>query len=284
MTFFCVRWKMMVRYTPIVKQHSLEKIRLHNYYASIFTTSMKQQWPQLAYLGLVSGAGRATVEETNEIVETTAISAVRRADPCTKYIFIDNDKRCIRALQTRIDTLQTEPDVTLIPEDVNAALPKIIAAMPTVRPGQGLLSFCFVDPFSAEFDFKIIRTLGSKFRMDFLILLMLGRDIRTNFKRYYEDPNDTRIAALIDDPDWRAKWAREERPQRYLIRFLLESFDAAMTTLGYHTARPADAHSVRISGKGVFLYSLVFYSKHKLGRQFWKTTRSGTTLQTSLDL
>lgn len=42
--------------------------------------------------------------------------------------------------------------------------------------------------------------------MDFLVLLMLGRDVRTNFRRYLEDEKNTRIAKLIDDEDWRDEW------------------------------------------------------------------------------
>lgn len=39
-------------FTPSIKQHSVEKIRVHNYYLALFTTSMKAHWPQRAYLGL----------------------------------------------------------------------------------------------------------------------------------------------------------------------------------------------------------------------------------------
>jgi hypothetical protein len=68
-------------YTPSVKRHSLRKIEVHNYYVSLFSTAMKTKWPQRAYLGLYSGAGRARVAETDEIVETTVMSAFRVRDP-----------------------------------------------------------------------------------------------------------------------------------------------------------------------------------------------------------
>lgn len=271
-------------YTPSIKSHSLEKIQLHNYYASLFSTSMKKQWPQRAYLGLYSGAGRAKVEETGEIVETTAMSVFRLRNPFTKYIFVDNEAYCIKALDERIATLQTPHDTTLICDHVGAAVPHIIEAMPSFTPGHGLISFCFIDPFAADLDFQVIKTLGTRFKMDFLILLMLGRDIRTNFRRYYDNPNDTRIAALIDEPNWREEWDREGHSQRYLIRFLLRKFDAAMTQIGYHATHPAESHPIRVIGKKVFLYSLVFYSKHELGVKFWQASRAGTDPQTSLDL
>ena len=161
-------------YTPDIKPHSLEKIRLHNYYLSLFTTSMKDRWPQRVYLGLYSGPGRARIEGTGEVVETTALSAFRVRYPFTKYIFVDSDPRCIEALRGRIEALPGQHDVTLLERDVADATREIIRAMPQYDRGKGLLSFCFIDPFSAALDFDVIRALGSRYKMDFLILLMLG--------------------------------------------------------------------------------------------------------------
>lgn len=270
-------------YTPEIKTHSIEKIRLHNYYVDMFTTSMREKWPQLAYLGLYSGSGRARICGTGEIIETTALSAFRLRHPFTKYILVDNDARCVNALEGRIAALPAQHDTTLIQADVAEAVPRIIRAMPSFRRGRGLLSFCFVDPFSAALDFDVIKALGQRYRMDFLVVLMLGRDIRTNFRRYLADPNDTRIAALIDDPDWRDEWREGRYQPGHLLRFMLRKFDAAMTRLGYKAARPSEAHPIRVIGKSVFLYFLVLYSKNKLAKQFWEATRRGTDPQTRLD-
>jgi three-Cys-motif partner protein len=271
-------------FTPTIKQHSVRKIELHNYYVSLFTTSMKDRWPQRAYLGLYSGAGRARLEETGEILETTALSALRVRYPFTKYIFVDHDPRCIDALRARIATLHESHDVSLIQRDLNEAVPDIIAAMPPFSRDRGLLSFCFIDPFSAELDFDVIRTLGTRFKMDFLILLMLGRDVRTNFRRYLEDQQDTRIARLIDDSGWRRDWSAKARSPRELIRFLLGKFDEAMQRIGYRAIRPDDAQAIMIPGKNVFLYSLVLYSKSELGQAFWQATREATDPQRALEL
>lgn len=89
--------------------------------------------------------------QNREVVETTAMSACRLPDPFTKYIFVDHDERCTEALTARIVTRE-----------------------------QGLISFAFVDPFAANLKFQTIRALSS-YKIDFLILLMLGRDARTNF-------------------------------------------------------------------------------------------------------
>lgn len=271
-------------YTPVVKRHSIEKIRLHNYYVSIFTTAMRQLWEQLAYVGLYAGSGRARIEESGEIIETTALGAFRVTYPFTKYILVDNDLQCIQALEHRIGALDDSYDVTLIHEDVFRAVPKVVGAMPPFSRDRRLLSFCFIDPFSAALDFEVIRELGTRYRMDFLILLMLGRDLRTNFRQYLENPDDQRIARLIDDPEWRQEWASRQLPDQDLIPFVFEKFDAAMTRLGYEAAEKREAHPIRIPGKNVFLYSLVLYSKDPLAKKFWKAARSGVDPQFELGL
>ncbi len=271
-------------FTPTIKEHSLRKIALHNTYADIFTTAMRHKWPQLAYVGLYSGAGRAMVEGTGEIVETTALSVFRLRVPFTDYIFVDRDPRCIEALRERIGALPSSGKVTLLEGEVGSVLPDVHAALPRYSAELGLLSFCFIDPFSADLDFSVIRELGGAYKTDFLILLMLGRDIRTNFRRYLEDPTDQRIARLVDDPNWREEWTARGESERYLIKFLLEKFDAAMTRLGYRAQRPDESHPIRILGKGVFLYSLAFYSKDSLGQKFWRIARASRDSQTSLDL
>ncbi|MDE0357017.1 MAG: three-Cys-motif partner protein TcmP [Gammaproteobacteria bacterium] len=269
-------------YLPTVKEHSLRKIRLHDYYLTLFCRAMKNSWPQRAYLGLYSGAGRARVAETGEIVDTTALSAVKVTDPFTKYIFVDNDHDCINALEARVHAFGGDYDVSFIEKDVSDAVPEIIKAMPTYSSRRGLLSFCFVDPFSADLDFEVFRTLG-KFKMDFLVLLMLGRDVRTNFRRYFENENDTRIARLIDDDNWRTDWIVGGYRRGQLVRFMLEKFDQAMTNIGYRRARPGDAHPIRLlEKKNVLLYYLVLYSKHALGQEFWKEARSGVNDQLDL--
>lgn len=270
-------------FTPTIKEHSLQKISVHNSYADLFTTAMRKKWPQLAYLGLYSGAGRAVVDPTGEIVETTAMSVFRLRFPFTDYIFVDKDPDCVDALRQRIATLPAEHKVTLLEGRVEDRISDVRDALPDYKD-KGLLSFCFIDPFSADLDFAVIKELGQSFKMDFLILLMLGRDIRTNFKRYLEDPEDDRIGRLVDDPDWRMEWSEKKASHRHLIRFLLTKFDAAMTRIGYRAQLPDESHAIRVMGKSVFLYSLVFYSKDPLGQKFWRAARSSADIQTSLDL
>ena len=57
-----------------------------------------------------------------------------------------------------------------------------------------------------------------------------------------------------------------------------------MTRVDYPASRPDDAHPIRVIGKNVFLYSLVLYSKDRLGQKFWQAARERTQPQTRLGL
>ena len=270
-------------YTPSIKEHSLRKIRLHNHYVSVFSTAMKDKWPQRAYLGLYSGPGRARVAGTGEIVATSAMSAIQVRYPFTKYIFVDKNPKCIAALKARVGALDGDQDVSFIEEDVSAAVPAIIREMPSYSRAKGLLSFCFVDPFSAKLDFSVFRALGSRYKMDFLVLLMLGRDVRTNFKRYFQDETNTRIADLIADKGWRDEWVASRLQPKDLIRFVLEKIGKAMTHLGYQaTTLHEAAEAVRLSHGNVLQYYLVLYSKDRLANKFWRAARDALDEQRGL--
>jgi three-Cys-motif partner protein len=162
---------------------------------------------------------------------------------------------------------------------VNYRLGEIQAAMPEFGPGRGLLSFCFVDPFAANLKFNTLRALA-KYRMDFLILLALGVDVRRNLRLYYEDPDNSRIADLIDCPGWRDELARTGEN---IVRFVARKFDEAMIAIGYSPATPDDFHEIRVKNKGVMQYLLVLYSRNRLGKKLWNDTLRRLNPQQSMD-
>lgn len=263
-------------YTPEIKRHSLEKIRLHNRYAAVFAGAMHNKWPQLAYVGLYSGAGHARVVGSTDTVETSALAVLRQQPAFTDYIFVDSDPRCVEALRHRSAPLARGARVTVLEADVNASPSLVKEALPRYSRDRGLLSFCFIDPFDLQLRFDTIRRLAT-LKMDFLVLLMLGVDGRRNFNRYFNDTASTRIGNFIDLPNWRAEFGPRDKP----VHFMLQSFDAAMQRIGYLSAAE-DAHFVHVAGMGVLQYVLAFYSQHPLGQKFWRATRLGVSGQLGL--
>lgn len=264
-------------YRPAIKRHSLEKHRRHDFYAALFSKALHRRWRHRVYIGLYAGAGRAIVQPDGELVETSALAVMRQEHPFTKYIFVDSDPRCIDALRARIEALPARHDVTLILEPVNDSVPEIERALPRFDAArkEGMIVLCFVDPFRIDLDFDVIRRL-SRYKIDFLVMLPLGYDVRRNVRRYLEGEGEARLGAMIDAPGWREQWRASRQPDRHFIRFVMEMFDQAMERLGYRRRELRDTVSIKVTGKGVYLYSLAFYSRNELGEQFWKTTVTST--------
>jgi three-Cys-motif partner protein len=162
-------------------------------------------------------------------------------------------------------------------------VPSILGALPTLEVArrEGLLGLCFVDPFRMDLDFSVIRAL-SEYWMDFLVMLPLGFDLRRNLRRYLDQERDDQVGAMINDRNWRQEWTNRHEESRYFIRFFVGKFDAAMERLGFRRRPIEDTVSVKVTGMGVYLYSLALYTRHELGEQFWKTTLKETDPQISL--
>jgi three-Cys-motif partner protein len=257
----------------------LEKLRRHNYVTAMFARSMKNKWPQRAYVGLYCGAGRARLAGTGEILETTAMSVMRLPDGFTHHIFVDEDPRCTDALKQRAAALPGTRQLTILTGDVSASVPAVQAALPSYSNANRLLTFCFVDPFGAELKFSTISSLAQRHQMDFLILLALGVDIRRNLRRYLSADSGTRIGELINLPGWQSEL---DAAGGKVVPFVLGKFDDAMVRLGYLSSK--QAHPVKVSGMGVLLYYLAYYSKHPLGLKFWNSTLAGLDPQEELGL
>lgn len=267
-------------HTPKIKRHSLVKIRVHNRVAAMFATAMSPKWKQLAYIGLYSGSGRAEIEGTGQIVETSALAVLRQPTPFTHYIYVDNDHDCTQSLDVRAKlvalSLSTAPSIKVIEDDVNASIPNVLSALPSYSRTNGLLSFCFVDPFDTSLNFNTLRQLSAR-KVDLLILLMLGFDANLNFRQYFKDERSTRIADLIDCPNWREEFKREGRP----VKFVLRKFDEAMQRIGYLGTTPEDIVSVKVHGKSVMVYKLAYYSQHEAGKTLFRNAVKSLTPKTS---
>ncbi len=258
------------KHTPTVKRHSLRKIEYHNQYASLFANAMKRQWPQLAYFGLCCGSGLARIDGTDEIVETSALSALRM--PFTHYIFVDSNPDCISALRERCVDREGK-EIVFINGDVNQSGTQIVESLPKFSAGKGLLSFCFLDPFDLGIKMSLMRELSRR-KMDIMVLLMTGADFRRNVRTYTTNLDNRKIDELLGDSEWRTNCTRP-------IRDLVEMYDNAMVKLGYLSARdsivPVHAHNT-----GVHLYSLALYTQNERGKDFWLKAKRQVTGQSGL--
>jgi three-Cys-motif partner protein len=265
---------------PEVGIWAKEKYGLVQTYCSLFTRSMKPpKWQSLVYIDLFAGAGYARIKETSEIVATSALLAVDIPDRFNRYIFCDIDRDNNEALQKRVSRLYPEIDTRFLCCDVNDAVPDIFANIPSASKDFKVLAFCFVDPFKLDnLAFTTIEKLSSRF-IDFLVLVPTDMDANRNVAPYTA-PNSETVARFTGRPDWRTRW--NTLTNRQFGLFVLEEFSAHMQELQYKPQQMDESVLVRNYQKNAPLYRLAFYSRHDLGKKFWKETKKYNNPQTNL--
>jgi three-Cys-motif partner protein len=249
-------------------------------YCSMFTSSMiPPKWQSLVYIDLFAGAGFAKFKETSEMVVTSALIALNIPRPFNRYIFCDIDNDNLTALQNRVSRLHPEADAQFILGDVNSSVPEIFAKMPSHHKDFKVLAFCFVDPYKLDnLAFSTIEQLSARF-MDFLILVPTDMDANRNVEPYTASSNE-KVARFTGRPDWRNRWV--SLPNRQFGLFVLKEFSQHMEGLGYKPQELDESVQVRNYQKNAPLYRLAFYSRHNLGKKFWKETKKTIDPQINL--
>lgn len=211
------------------------------------------------------------------------MAVLRVPKPFTQYVFCDENARAIEALRARAAHLERELAIAFIVGDVNERTHEIDAEIPRFSKRNTLLSLCFLDPFATNVKFGTVRALAANRNVDFLVLLPLGVDARRNFKEYLKPEND-RLDDFLGDRDWRDRWREAETNREDPIYFLARAFSEQMEKLGYLPTLPDEMKQIRSSKKRLNLYLLAFYSKHSLGKHFWKEASARTDEQTELEI
>lgn len=266
---------------PEVGAWAKEKYSLVQTYCSLFTQSMKPpKWHSLVYIDLFSGAGYARIRETSEIVATSALLSLGIPNPFKRYIFCDINCDNNKALQTRVKRLYPSADTRFICCDVNEAVPQILSFIPKFSKDFKVLAFCFVDPFKLDnLAFLTLEQLSARF-MDFLVLVPTDMDANRNVAPY-TSPTSNVVEKFTGKKDWRDRWNVVYREKQFGL-FILEEFSSHMQELNYKPQQPQDSVLIRNYQKNAPLYRLAFYSRHDLGKKFWKETKKYNNPQTNL--
>jgi three-Cys-motif partner protein len=261
----------------VTREWSQQKhLRLYPY-LSIFGTGIKDRFANRVYIDLYSGAGKAQIKETGEVVLGSPLLALSIRDPFTKYVFCEEDEALAEALRQRCRREHPTVDVVVLTGDAATLVPEILREVPT---GRDTLSFCFVDPYDLGFDFDMIARLAEGRRMDFLFLLASQMDGQRNLFNYLR-PENRKIERLLNDARWRDRWREAEAAGAGIQWFLVERYTEAMAAVGYARPQPEDFYKVE-SDRGVPLYYLAFYSRHPLGYKFWRQSLKYSTPQRDL--
>ncbi len=158
---------------PEVGPWAETKYRLVALYAELFSTGMKDKWDRRVYIDLYAGAGYSRIHGTSTVLKGSPILALTVKHPFDKYIFCEESRELIGALQARAKRIAGNADIDYVLGDCNSEIQQVCALVPKASPRNTVLSLCFVDPFDFGIKFETLRKL-SNFYVDFLVLLAIG--------------------------------------------------------------------------------------------------------------
>lgn len=241
-------------------------------YARVFATSMKNKWKHRVYIDLFAGSGRSRIEGTNEIIRASPLLALEVPDRFDRYIFCEENRELMAALQKRIARDYPGVEPKFIPGDSNVLVEDILDALPKHSGQSKVLSFCFADPFKLKnLHFSTIERLAQHF-MDFLILIPTHMDAGRNVARYMRPDNRT-VDEFIGSSAWRQLWQDAKGRGETFDSFLTTHYAKRMKELGYRDRAAEETKLIRSKDRNLPLYRLAFFSRHQLGEQFWREAK-----------
>lgn len=217
-------------------------------YMDIFTKSMKSKW-SLTYLDLFAGPGRCLIESSGQEEEGSPLIALNYE--FDHYVFVEKSSEDLEALKSRCKKSPKYSKIEFIQDDCNQAASKI-----TLKD----LTLAFIDPTGIDIHFDTIKTLARNKKVDLLINIQFGMDIKRNFKRYLS-AGDNSAFGLFMGGDLFASSLKEPNDAIKLYKNRIRSE-------GYSTVESKDITVT--NSQQVPMYFLFFASKHPRGVDFWK--------------
>lgn len=268
-------------FTPEIGSWGKEKYRHVALYSALFVKSMRNKWDCLVYIDLFSGAGRSRIRGTKRIVNSSPLVVLGLPDKFDRYIFCEKDPIKCDALKERRNKEYPELDSHVIEGDANEKVAEILEKIPAYRKDYRVLAFCFADPYALNnLRFDTLRGLSTRY-MDFLVLIPSGMDAH-RFESIYVKPDNFTVDEFLGTKEWRTEWKEAQKKRMPFERFIVQAFGNSMKTLEYLNPDFEDTKLIRSDERNLPLYRLALYSRHALGKEFWKQAKKYSQAQTEM--
>lgn len=216
-------------------------------YADIFTKGMKNKW-SLTYVDLFAGPGRCLIDSRPDELEGSPLISLNYE--FDKFIFIEASKEDFDALKQRCSKSPKFSRIQFISGDCNSVIEKVVP--------DGL-SLAFVDPTGIDIHFNTIRSLANGRKVDLLMNIQFGMDIKRNFQLYQQKKDGSQLDSFLGG---HVEWKHLKTPTD-----VINLYKDRIRRLGYGTV---EYDIVVKNTQNVPMYFLFFASKHPRGLDFWK--------------
>lgn len=241
----------------IVHQWSDEKLFYLERYMDIFTTGMKNKWPNLVYADFFAGPGVCIDEQTREASQGSPLRSLKFG--FSRIFLNDADPDAADALRKRT---HGDERVQITQLDCNDAVAASLDFLVPKGEEHSTLGLAFIDPTAFQMRFESVECLTKRVRFDLLITFM------TSFpKRFITQPAfgpESQFAAFIGHHAYRLYL--QDRLEIGTDE-LLEVYRKQLHTIGYEYV---DDITRILNTRGSTIYHSVFASRSQRGKEFFE--------------
>ncbi|MBM3248000.1 MAG: three-Cys-motif partner protein TcmP [Candidatus Omnitrophica bacterium] len=225
-------------------------------YLDILTKGMKNKWAgNLTFVDLFAGPGRCLIEKTNEDIEGSSLISLQYG--FRQYIFIEEQKELIKVLEERCRKSPEFSKIVFLQGDCNGIVEETIRKIDSSS-----LSLIFADPTGLDLHFSTIEQITLQRKVDLLLNIQFGTDIKRNFKLYKKQGDSSKLGLFLGGE---VNWSKVNLPID-----AIKLYKEVIGRLGFKTVEFKD-----ITIKNTMntpMYFLLFASKNPRGLDFWKKT------------
>lgn len=245
---------------PEVGRWSKRKYHFLDRYLRMFSSGMKNKWPERHYIDLFAGAGLVRLRDGGEIVQGSPLIAASVPDHFTRLHLCESDQSRMAALRARLDTVPQPLAPVTVTGDANEKIDAVLRDIPRRRA----LCVTFADPYGLHLEFETVRKVA-ELQSDLIILLADNMDALRNWAKYYFDNPNSTLDRFMGEPGWRERLLAANSDQQAAV--IREGYvDQLRSRLGYsHFAFERVQND-----RGHDIYSLVYASRSPVGLKFWK--------------
>lgn len=251
---------------------TFDKLWWWNRYVSITTAALvgRRTWPEkLIYVDLFAGPGVLASKAEQRRLPGSPMIAAHTPKPFDRLIFCEQNQRLAAVCEKRLAHWGASDRSIVVRGDCNQRVRDIAASIPPDS-----LTLAFIDPTGLHARFETLEVLTSGRSVDLLILFADRMDIVRNIERYHDEISPKLDAMLGSQSGWRAEWEKlENRSAENICRMFNAIYKRELRQrLGY-TEFGAEVIKMP-SGRG--LYTILFASRHHLGKEFWEKSTEKT--------
>ncbi len=251
---------------------TFDKLWWWNRYVCITTAALvgRRTWPKkLVYVDLFAGPGVLASKVEQRRLPGSPMIAAHAPKPFDRLIFCEQSKSLAAVCQKRLHAWGVADRSTVFQGDCNDRVEEVASSIPSDS-----LTLAFVDPTGLHARFETLEILTSGRSVDLLILFADRMDIVRNIERYQDEVSPKLDAMLGAQSGWRTQWEKlDNRSEENICRMFNAIYEQELRQrLGY-TEFGAEVIKTP-SGRG--LYTILFASRHPLGKEFWEKSTEKT--------